>query len=211
MAKNLEKSGITGKIVSEKTIPAREYHALSVKKGQILRLIDVEGQQVPDLIAFNLNDFEEGISCYAMKLVFHERERNLHNIYSQKCNKMFTVIEDKAGMHLLGGYCNDYYNYARYGKKGTRNCRDNFIMAIAPYGLTGKDFNQDNCISFFMNVIQEPEGKTQILEPITKPGDYIDLKAEMDCLVAISACPQELNACNAFKPTPIKVVVYESP
>ena len=60
-----------------------------------------------------------------------------------------------------------------------------------------------------MNLVEDPDGRFEIREPETSPGDHVDLLAEMDCLVAISACPQERNPCNAFNPTPIKVVVYE--
>jgi uncharacterized protein YcgI (DUF1989 family) len=84
-------------------------------------------------------------------------------------------------------------------------------MAIAPYGLTGKDFHEDCCASLFMNLIPEPNGDFKIREPLSKPGDYIDLKAEMDVIAAISNCPQDRNPCNAFNPTPIKVIVFKNP
>ncbi len=60
-----------------------------------------------------------------------------------------------------------------------------------------------------MNVVQYPDGRYEIEEPISKPGDYIDFRAEMDLFVAISNCPQERNPCNGFNPTPLKVVAYQ--
>lgn len=213
MDENLGKGGISGNIFQEVTIPAKEYLGLTVKKGQILRIIDLEGQQVADVIFFNMNNPEERSSCICTTVVNDTwRITKGHWIASQKANKMLTIVEDKVGMHhFFGGYCNDDRNYYWYKMRGTRNCRDNLTMAIAPYGLTGKDFNEDCCASLFMNLIPEPNGDFKIREPLSKPGDYIDLKAEMDIIGAISNCPQDRNPCNAFNPTPIKVIVYKNP
>jgi len=203
------------KTIQEVIVPAREYLALTIKKGQTLRLIDLEGQQVIDVIFFNLHDFEERSSCVFTCLLnktLHITKG--HGVFSPKCSKMFTITEDKVGERgptggWTGGYCSEEMNYARFGIRGMRNCRDNFAMAIAPYGLTKKDFNEDCCASIFMNLCEDADGVWAIRECISQAGDYMDLKAEMDCLVAISNCPQDRTPCNAFNPTPIKVVVYE--
>ena len=215
MSEYVDESNIPMKTIQEVVVPAREYLALTIKKGQTLRLIDLEGQQVIDAIFFNLNDFEERSSCVVTTLfnkTLHITKG--HSVFSQKSNRMLKIIEDKVSARgptggWTGGYCNDDTNYARFGIKGTRNCRDNFAMAIAPYGLTKKDFNEDCCASIFMNLCEDANGVWEIREPVGKAGDYMDLRAEMDCLVAISNCPQDRSLCNAFNPTPIKVVVYE--
>lgn len=212
MAEESTKGGIPGKVVREVIVPAREYLSLEVKKGQVLRLIDIEGQQVIDLFAFNLNDLQERSSAWATRGI-NEKWRIMegHSIFSQRCNKMYTIIDDKVGKNVLdGGFCTEEINYARYGIKGTRNCRDNFIMAVAPYGLTTKDIQEDGNATFFMNLAPAPDGAYVIGEPIKQPGRYIDLLADVDLLVAISNCPQEHNPCNAFHPTPVKIVVYET-
>ena len=216
MSSHTDESNTPTKIIQEAVIPAREYFALTIKKGQILRLVDLEGQQVIDVVFFNLHDLEERVSCVATT-VFNKTLHITkgHYVISQKCNKMFRIIEDKVSPRgptggWTGGYCNDDINYARFGIRGTRNCRDNIAMAIAPYGLTKKDFNEDCCVSLFMNLCEDANGVWEIREPVSKPGDYMDLQAEMNCLVAISNCPQDRSPCNAFNPTPIKAVVYES-
>ncbi|MFO7772435.1 MAG: DUF1989 domain-containing protein [Dehalococcoidia bacterium] len=216
MSDSIDKRDITGYIIQEVTIPAREYLALTIRKGQRLRLIDLEGQQVIDVIFFNLNDSEERSSCVVTTLfnkTLHITKG--HHIFSQKGRRMFEIVEDTVGTRgptggFTGGYCNDDINYARFGIRGARNCRDNFAMALAPYGLTGKDFSEDCCASLFMNLCEDDNGVWEIREPINKPGDYMELLAETDCLVAISNCPQDRSPCNGFNPTPIKVIVYES-
>jgi len=203
-------------VVQEVTIAPKGYLGLTIKKGQILRLIDVEGQQVADVIVFNLNDLEE-VSSGSITVLFN-KTRSItkgHYIFSQKGNKLLTIIEDTLGargstLTFPVGFCNDDLNYARYGIRGTANCRDNLCATIAPYGLTKKDINYDCVFCPFMNMT-EPGGVWGIYEPLSRAGDYMDFQAEMDCLVAISNCPQEHNPCNAFNLTPLKVVVYETP
>ncbi|MFC2047485.1 DUF1989 domain-containing protein [Chloroflexota bacterium] len=204
-------SGARGKIVKESTIPAREYLTLEVKKGQILRFIDIEGQQVIDVTIFNLNDLTERSSCWHTRGVNETwRITEAHSIYSQRCNKMYTIIDDKVGKNVYdGGFCTEEINYVRYGIKGTRNCRDNLTMAVAPYGLTKKDIQEDGNCGLMMDMAPTPDGSYLIHEPIKQPDRYIDLLAEMDLLVAISNCPQDRNPCNAFNPTPVKIIIYE--
>lgn len=210
MAENVGKSSIPGKVVKEVTIPAREYLALEVKKGQIVRFIDIEGQQVVDVSVFNLHDLEERSSAEATRLLNATwRIREGHSIYSQRCNKMYTIIDDKIGKNPMGGFCTEETNWARYGIRGTRNCRDNLAMAVARYGLTKKDIQEDGNIGLMMDLTPLPDGGYAIREPVKEPGRYVDLLAEMDLLVAISNCPQERNPCNAFNPKPLKAVVYE--
>lgn len=211
MAEKADTSDILGRIIKQVTIPAREYLGLTVEKGQVLRLIDIEGQQVFDVTVFNLNDLDERMSCAATKLLNQKwRISEGDYAYSQRCNKMFTIIDDKVGKNVFdGGFCTEETNYARYGVRGTRNCKNNIAMAIAPFGLTRNDFNEDCNCGLMMDLTPSPDGTYVIREPVKDPGRYIDLLTEMNLLVAISSCPQERNPCNAFNPTPVKVVVYE--
>ena len=213
MVEKTGSSGMRGKILKEATIPAGEYLALEVKKKQILRLIDIEGQQVFDVTVFNLNALEERSSCWHTRGVNETwRITAGHSIYSQRCNKMYTIIDDKVGKNVYdGGFCTEEINYVRYGIRGTRNCRDNLAMAVTPYGLTKKDIQEDGNCGLMMDMAPTPDGGYLIHEPIKQPGRYVDLLAEMDLLVAISNCPQERNPCNAFNPTPMKIIVYERP
>ncbi len=211
MSDQTKTNEIPGRILKEVVIPAREYLALELKKGQVIRLIDIEGQQVFDVSVFNLHDLEERLSCTATKLVnLKWRITEGDSAYSLRCNKMYTIIDDKVGKNVFeGGFCTEEANYVRYGVHGTRNCRDNLTMAVAPHGLTKKDVQEDGNVGFLMDLSPTPDGSYIICQPTKQPGRYIDLLTEMDLLVAISNCPQDRNPCNAFNPTPVKVVVYE--
>ena len=124
-------------------------------------------------------------------------------------NPMFSITEDRVGLHYSGGgFCTDEINYIRFKERNTRNCGDNLKMAYEPHGISRDDFDFDCCFNVFMNLTFQTGGAMKLKEPHSKPGDYIDLKAEMDSIVAISNCPQDRNPCNAFKPTPLKIQVF---
>jgi uncharacterized protein YcgI (DUF1989 family) len=196
-------------VLREDIIPPKEYLGLELLKGRVLRIVDLEGKQVPDLVCFNLHEPTEKLSCNNSRLV---QKRWLlttgHKLYSDEGSVMLTITDDTVGIHhASGGYCNEPANFLRYGVRGTRNCRENLALAAAHLGVTQKDIPGAFCP--FMKVVQYPDGRYEIEEPDSRPGDYLDLRAEMDLFVAISNCPQERNPCNGFNPTPLKVIVYE--
>jgi uncharacterized protein YcgI (DUF1989 family) len=103
--------------------------------------------------------------------------------------------------------CSEELNRIRYGVPDTRNCRDNFTMALAEWGFGARDI--PNAFVPFMRVeLDDQTGLLEIREPTSRPGDYYDLRAEMDLVVGVSNCPQERNPCNAFNPTPIGIILY---
>jgi urea carboxylase-associated protein 1 len=181
-----------------------------VRKGEILRLIDVEGQQVGDLVAFNLDRVEEKFSPpNTANLNRTIRLTTGHILYSDEASPMLRIVKDTVGLHdVLAGACSKFTNQVRYGIEDGPNCRDNFASAVERYGIGWKDVPY--AFNIFMNVPvnDDGDGAMSIKEPISKAGDHIDLQAEMDCLVAISNCPQTHNACNAFELTPMRVIVY---
>jgi uncharacterized protein YcgI (DUF1989 family) len=102
--------------------------------------------------------------------------------------------------------CSEELNRIRYGVPNTRNCRDNFAMALEEWNLNRRRI--PNAFVPFMNVDVDEAGTFEIREPTSEPGDFYDLRAEMDLLVAVSNCPQERNPCNAYNPTSMGAVVY---
>ena len=200
---------IPGVIAKEWVIPAKEYSAFTMRRGQVLRFVDVEGQQVPDLACFNQHDLTEHLNLGNSLLLNKRREfRKGDVLYSVTCNPMMTVMDYSNGeSYSYGPMCSEELNRIRYGVPGTRNCRDNFAMALAPWGFNRLQI--PNAFVPFMRVTVGPDGTMEIQEPTSQPGDFYDLRAEMDLLVAISNCPQERNPCNAFKPTPTGVIIYE--
>jgi len=200
------------KIFLEEVIPAREYTSLVLHRGEILRVIDLEGKQVEDLVAFNATDKGEKLSCvYSNLLNGTWKLTKGHTLYSNRARPMFSIIEDKVGLHYSGGgFCSEEINFLRFNVRNTRNCADNLTLAFKPHGIQRQDFDFDCCFNIFMNLTFQPDGSMKLQEPLSKPGDYIDLKSEMDCIIAISNCPQDRNPCNGFNPTPLQIKVFGS-
>jgi uncharacterized protein len=182
-----------------------------VKRGQILRLVDLKGRQAVDFLCYNAADPSERYNAAdTMKIngsLFVEKGTSL---YSDMGNALFRVIDDTCGRHdTIGGCCSRESNRVRYGVDEGPNCRDNFLRALTRHGLGKKDIVAN--INFFMYVPIGEDGRMAIVDGRSEPGDYVDLKAEMDVLVVLSNCPQIHNPANAYNPTPIEVIVYAEP
>lgn len=204
-------SAIPRAIDLEKIIPACEYTAFTLEKGKVVRIVDLDGKQVTDVAAFNLGELGEKLNAENTMLLNGSIRPTTGNVlYSDDCNPMFTIIADSVGRnYLAGAVCSEEANFVRYGVRGTRNCRDNLAMAVSPWGITKRQIQ--GAFAPFLNIVHHPDGRVEIAEPTSKPSDYIDLRAEMEMLVAITNCPQARNPCNGWNPTPVKIVVYTPP
>ncbi len=200
------------KLVRELIVPARHGAAFEIKKGQILRVIEVEGPQVGDFNAFNLHNFRERMQA-PLSAAFNSSTRHFTKIYTNdpRGRLMFTVVDDPTGLHYLsGGYCTRLHYEILLGIKDHPNCYDILAEAIKPYGLTHYDVH--GVLDFFMNVSFDDNGKMIVGPPIAKKGDYMELRAEMDVLGAMSACPDDiLGPTNGedMRPKPLKIEIYE--
>jgi uncharacterized protein YcgI (DUF1989 family) len=208
---SMAESAIIGSIDFEKVIPAEEYTAFTLEKGKVVRIVDLEGKQVTDVAAFNLMDFGEKLNAEITMLLNGSIRPTMGSVlYSDDCTCMFTIIADSVGRnYLAGAVCSEEANFVRYGVRGTRNCRDNLAMAVSPWGITKRQIQ--GAFAPFLNIVHHPDGRVEIAEPLSRPGDYIELRAEMDMLVAITNCPQARNPCNGWNPTPVKIAVYAPP
>jgi hypothetical protein len=120
---------------------------------------------------------------------------------------MFTIVEDKVGQHdTVCGCCSADINFLGYGVKDTPSCRSNFIRELSRNGLDSTHLVPN--INFFMNIVFDAQGAISFKPPRSEPGDYVDLKAQMDALVVISNCPQILNPANNFHPTPVRLIHF---
>ena len=198
------------KVLLKQRLPARTGIALEVREGQVFRIIDVEGQQVGDFVCFNLKNPTQYFSQSQTRKINRSILLSSGNkLCSNLCDTMFTIGEDKVGQHdLLYSPCgpNDYR--ILYDAPGHPSCRENLNQALAPYGIESHQLPP--VFNVFMNTSIGPKGELVCNEPTSKPGDYVDLHANMDCLVAISACPQDLTPCNAGQPTDLNLEVWES-
>jgi uncharacterized protein len=199
----------SGTIIEDRIVGAGEPWARVIRTGQLLRIVDLHGTQAVDFLCYSASDPAERYNAadtmkYA-KTVFLTKG---HGIYSDMGRRLFTIAEDTCGRHdTIGGCCSAESNELRYGVKDTPSCRQNFLRALEPFGLGKKDIVAN--INWFMNVPVGADGTMGIVDGLSKAGDYVDLRAEMDVLAVISNCPQTRNPCNGFNPTPIRVVVSE--
>ncbi len=200
--------------VYREVIAAGEPYIHQIKRGQIVRIVDLEGNQAVDTLFFNARTTEERYDA-------NNTLREQGNIYlttgtpllSNLGNVMLRIIADTCGRHdTLGGACSAESNTVRYAleKRHMRSCRDNFLLALAQWdhGLTKRDLPSN--INFFMNVPVTPDGKLTFADGISGAGHYVEMRAEMDVLILISNCPQLNNPCNAYNPTPVEIVVWDS-
>jgi uncharacterized protein YcgI (DUF1989 family) len=190
-------------------VPARGRLALKLKKGQRLRITDLEGQQVMDMIAAMVDDPDERLSCMFSRVSSGKWDLNEgYSVFSTKCSPMLKVVHDDNGIHnMTGGYCSQWSNAIRYGTDKTFTCYDNLVGDWEELGLDVTKISPDMCISLFMNIAHHADGRMEIQEPTTKPGDRVEFEALADVYIGLSNCPEEHNPCNAFKVTPMEVVV----
>jgi uncharacterized protein len=203
--------------VVDEICPAGEPWVKVVKKGQIFRIVDLEGNQAVDTLFYNAHDAAERYS--ATDTV--RRQNMLYlttgsKLYSNLGNVMLTIIADTCGRHdTVGGACSAESNTTRYAleKYPMHSCRDSFLHALAhepiceQLGMSKRDIPSN--INFFMNVPVSEEGGLDFADGVSAPGKYVEMKAEMDVVVLISNCPQLNNPCNAYNPTPIQLLVWD--
>jgi len=186
-----------------------------IRKGQVFRILDLEGNQAVDTLFFNAHDPEERYS--AADTVRAQGALYLTAgtpLMSSEGRVMLTITADTCGRHdTLGGACSCESNTVRYAldKRPMHSCRDSFLHALAHYdrGLTKRDITSN--INFFMNVPVTPEGGLTFADGVSAPGKYVEMRAEMDVLCLISNCPQLNNPCNAYNPTPVRVLIWDAP
>ena len=201
------------KAVYDYCLPAGEPWLHKVTKGQVLRIIDVEGNQAVDTIFYNADDTAESYSV--TDTLQHQGGIYLSTgsvLMSNRGRPMLSIVADTCGRHdTLGGACAAESNTVRYAiqKKFMHSCRDNYLLALAhaDNGMGKRDLVPN--VNFFMNVPVTPEGGLKFDDGVSGPGKYVELRAEMDVLVLVSNCPQLNNPCNAYNPTPAQFLIWD--
>lgn len=197
------------------TIGAGDYYFAPLKKGQTLRILDLEGNQAADTLFFNAGDVSERYSAT-------DTIREQGNVYltagsvlrSNLNNPMLEITADTCGRHdTLGGACATESNTVRYDleKRCMHACRDSWMLAVAEhpeFGVSKRDITHN--INFFMNVPVTAEGGLTFADGISGAGKYVEMTALMDVLVLMSNCPQLNNPCNGYNPTPVEMIVWDA-
>ena len=180
----------------------------SLDRGQVLRVIDPEGEQVSDLVAFAQADKSEWLS--SGRSIDYNNTIYLttgHLLYSNRSNPMFTILEDRVGRHdfLLTPCSPETFEILYKGHEGYHpSCLENLTKNLERFGILVDDI--PTTFNVFMNVGILPSGELKICPPLSEPGDFLDLRAEMDLVVGVTACSAEMSNNYSFKP--IEVEVY---
>lgn len=190
-------------------VPACAPWSSVVRAGQTLQIVDLEGNQAVDCLLYNAADKSERYSApdtiVAQGNVFLTTGSVLR---SNRANALMTVIADDCGRHdTIGGACSKESNTLRYGHhtKHQHACVENFLAEGARHGLGKRDLTSN--INWYMNVPVEEDGTLGIVDGVSAPGLSLTLRAEIDTLVLVSNCPQVNNPCNAFNPTPVRMII----
>ena len=200
---------LAGPVTLDQIVPARAPWDAMVRKGQTLRMIDLEGNQAIDFLMYALADDTERYSAQdtiaAQGNIFL---RTGSVLLSNEGRPMATVVGTSVAYHdTIGGACSCESNTLRYGHhtKSQHACAANFLQANGRHGRGKRDMVPN--INWFMNVPVEADGTLGIVDGISAPGLYVDLRAEMDLTAVVSNCPQINNPCNGFNPTPVRMII----
>lgn len=179
-------------------VPPHEGGALVVRKGEVLRVGQPEGPQLCDFNAFSLDDPTEHFWSGRTRILEAPHLTTLNRLWSMRVRPMFTIVADTVQQvpSPRGGRTHDLL-FARCsrglwrvvdGRTDAPNCQDNLTAAIAPFGLGPGDVH--DAFNLFTKTGIDPEDHTLFIEACdSRQGDYVDLYAEMDCIVALSSCP----------------------
>ena len=199
--------------LSDETVQAGDGWMRVLEAGQRLRIVDLDGNQAVDTLFYDARDPAERYSA-------QDTIREQESIYLTTGSRLLTgsgrplvtIVADTVGRHdTLGGACSQESNVVRYGEH-TRHqhaCRQTFLAEALAWGLEKRDITHN--VNFFMNVPVTPEGGLTFEDGLSAPGKYVELRAERDVVVLISNCPQLNNPCNAYDPTPVRLLVWDAP
>ena len=198
--------------VFDQVVPSGRGFTRDVRRGQIFRIVDLEGNQAVDTLFYDAHNPDERYSsCDTIRAQGGIYLTTGTRLMSNEGRPLLTIIADTCGRHdTLGGACSAESNQVRYAleKKYMHSCRDSFLLALAELGRGMNKRDLASNINFFMNVPVTPEGGLSFADGVSAPGRYVEMRAETDVLVLISNCPQLNNPCNAYNPTPIRLLVW---
>jgi hypothetical protein len=184
-------------------IPARRGKPVRVRKGQRIKVINTRGQQVVDTWAFNADELREFMSMeHSRVAIGHIIPAIGDALVTNRRRPILTLVEDTSGgIHdTLFAAC-DRWRYELLGCKGHHdNCTDNLAAGLAALGLTAPETPAP--LNLFMNIPVVDGNRVEVRPPVSTPGSYVAMRAEMSCIVAFSACPQDMLPVNGLSMRP---------
>ncbi|WP_183085800.1 MULTISPECIES: urea amidolyase associated protein UAAP2 [Kocuria] len=198
-----------GRELSREVVDARAPWSAVVRAGQVLTIVDLDGNQAVDFLAYDAHDTSRAYSAQATLQGQDSVYLTTGSVLrTSEYEPLLTVIATDVERHdTLGGACSKESNTLRYGHHtwSQHGCADNFLAELSRYGMGKRD--QVSNVNWFMNVPVDPDGALGIVDGISAPGLSVSLRAERDTLVVVSNCPQVNNPCNGFHPSRAEMVV----
>jgi uncharacterized protein len=198
------------RIIAEEAIPGGWYWSARLQRGQTLRIVNDGGTHGVSGLFWNADDTSERYNAGdTVKVQWSAAIGKGTLLFSDMGRVLMSVTEDSSGAHdvLLGG-STEASNRRRYGDQTLRNSRDNFILAVAKHGLGRRDISP--CITFFAPVRTDAEGRFAWQADAVKPGAFVDLRAEMNVLVALSNCPHPLAPSPRWEAAPVRAIIWRA-
>ncbi|MFC4777266.1 DUF1989 domain-containing protein [Paenibacillus sp. GCM10023252] len=186
-------------------VEARQGVALRLNKGEVVRITDLDGQQVADFVAYMAHDlFERLDPAVTMDVIRKTQPEPDDLLYSTAYRPMLRLIKDQVGRHdFTNAACRSEMYELLYGRSNHPSCYETLNRELKAFGIEPP--NQHYPLGIFMNVKADEAGKITVEVPLSKAGDYVELRAEQDLIIGISACPCEESACNGYCCTRIGV------
>lgn len=181
--------------------------------GQSFRILDLEGNQAVDTTFYDMTNPEDHYGAVATITAQKNIYLTTGSILRTESGKpLLEITADLTGRHdTLGGACSSQSNTVRYAREkiDMHNCRDSFMLALAENncGIWKRDLAPN--INFFMNVPVTKEGGLKFDDGVSAPGKYVEMRALEHTMVLISNCPQLNNPCNAYNPTPVRLLIWD--
>jgi uncharacterized protein len=200
---------VPGHVVLDEHVEARGPWSAVVEAGDVLTIVDLEGNQAVDCLLYAAGETATRYSAAAT--IAAQRSIYLTTgsvLRADSGEALMTVVADEVGVHdTIGGACSQESNTLRYGQHTHEQhaCVENFLIEGSKWGLGKSDLVSN--INWFMNVPVDPDGALGIVDGLSAPGKRVALRAEADTLVLVSNCPQINNPCNGFNPTPVRMIV----
>jgi uncharacterized protein YcgI (DUF1989 family) len=183
--------------------------AAEVRAGSLVRIVDVEGKQVGDLVLLRAADHTDRLSVgNTRKMANSLFVTTGAELWSTTYRRLARIEDDTVGRHdLLASACTPYDYPIRFGERGVghRACLANLTQAFAPWGIA--EHQIPDPMNVFMNQVIHDDGTTEVREPVSRSGDHLDVRLLEDCVVALSACPQDLTPCNGWRITDLRVEI----
>ncbi len=185
------------------TISARSSRAACLRTGESIRVINTHGEQVVDTWAFNAEDIGEFMAMDATRVAnLRMTPRVGDSFVTNRRRSILTLTEDTSpgGHDMLMAAC-DRWRYHALGYDGLHdNCADNLAFALSEMGLATS--TTPSPLNLFMHIPWDADGRLRFEPPVSRPGDHVVLKAEIDCIVVMSACPQDMVPVNGLAGEP---------